>query len=135
MKKIFLRFLPLSRFLAKTLRVNKPAMKKFLENLSFGVDIKLYVHLRIKLTHTTWVVWGANPDWKFVTTNYVCMYGRSLDQCQLAIIFTCNPIISCKVLTSNDPAKSAILYERKRILDGKRESFRRRHIWQPCLRW
>ena len=32
---------PLSRFLAKTLRVNKRAMKKFLKNLSFGVDVKL----------------------------------------------------------------------------------------------
>ena len=30
-KKIFLRRLPLSRFLAKTLRVNKIAMKKFLK--------------------------------------------------------------------------------------------------------
>ena len=28
-------------FLAKTLRVNKLAMKKFLTNLSFGVDFKL----------------------------------------------------------------------------------------------
>ena len=31
------------RFLAKTLRVNKPAMKRFLKNLSFGVDVKLKV--------------------------------------------------------------------------------------------
>ena len=30
-----------SRFLAKTLRVNKPAMKKFVKNLLFGVDIQL----------------------------------------------------------------------------------------------
>ena len=35
-RKIFLR-----RFLAKTLRVNKPPKKKFLKNLSFGVDVKL----------------------------------------------------------------------------------------------
>ena len=42
-KKIFLRRLPLSRFLAKTLRVNKTAMKKFLKTLSFGVDVKLQV--------------------------------------------------------------------------------------------
>ena len=32
-----------ARFLAKTLRVNKPAMKKFPKNLSFGVDVKLQV--------------------------------------------------------------------------------------------
>ena len=31
---------PLSRFLAKTLRVNKTAMKSFSGNLSFGVDFK-----------------------------------------------------------------------------------------------
>ena len=40
-KKIFLRRFALSRFLAKTLRVNKPVMKKFLKNLSSGVDVKL----------------------------------------------------------------------------------------------
>ena len=27
----------------KTLRVNKPVMKKFLKNLSFGVDVKLFI--------------------------------------------------------------------------------------------
>ena len=42
-KKIFLRRLPLSRFLAKTLRVNKIAMKTFTKNLSFGIDFKLKV--------------------------------------------------------------------------------------------
>ena len=31
----------LSRFLAKTLRINKPVKKKFLKSLSFGFDIKL----------------------------------------------------------------------------------------------
>ena len=41
--KIFLRRLPLSRLMAKTLRVNKAAMKKILKNLSFGVDVKLQV--------------------------------------------------------------------------------------------
>ena len=40
-RKIFLQRLLLSRFRAKTLRVNKPVMKKVLKNLSFGVDIKL----------------------------------------------------------------------------------------------
>ena len=29
------------KFLAKTVRVNKPAVKKFLKNLLFGVDVKL----------------------------------------------------------------------------------------------
>ena len=32
---------PLRRFLAKTLRVIKIVMKKFLKNLLFGVDFKL----------------------------------------------------------------------------------------------
>ena len=40
-RKVFLRRFPLSRFLAKTLRVNKIAMKSFSKNLSFGVDFKL----------------------------------------------------------------------------------------------
>ena len=30
-----------SRFLVKTLRANKPAMKKFLKNLSFGIEVPL----------------------------------------------------------------------------------------------
>ena len=40
-RKVFLRRFPLSTFLAKTLRVNKIAMKSFSKNLSFGVDFKL----------------------------------------------------------------------------------------------
>ena len=40
-RKIFLRRLPLSRFLSKTLNVNKIATKSFSKNLSFGVDFKL----------------------------------------------------------------------------------------------
>ena len=40
--KIFHRRLPLNRFLAKTRRLNKPTMKKFLQkNLSFEADVKL----------------------------------------------------------------------------------------------
>ena len=39
-RKVFLRRFPLSRFLAKSLRVNKIAMKSF-SNLSFGIDFKL----------------------------------------------------------------------------------------------
>ena len=42
-QKIYLRRFPFSRFLTKTLRVNKVAMKKFLTNLSFEVDFKLQV--------------------------------------------------------------------------------------------
>ena len=38
--KIFLLRLSFSRFLAKTLSVIKPAMKKLLKNLSFEVDFK-----------------------------------------------------------------------------------------------
>ena len=41
-KKILLWRLALSRFLAKTLRVNKSALKKFLKNLSFGAGFELY---------------------------------------------------------------------------------------------
>ena len=41
-QKVFLRRFPISRFLAKTLSVNKIAMKSFL-NLSFGVDFKLQI--------------------------------------------------------------------------------------------
>ena len=38
MKKIFLQRYPLSRFMAKTLRVNKPAMEKVLKNLWLYID-------------------------------------------------------------------------------------------------
>ena len=40
-RKVFLRRFLLSRFLAKTRRVNKIAMKSFSKNLWFGVDFKL----------------------------------------------------------------------------------------------
>ena len=40
-KKIFLRRFPLSRFLTKTLSVNKNCHEKFFKNLSFGVEFKL----------------------------------------------------------------------------------------------
>ena len=40
-QKVCLRRFPLSRFLAKTLRINKIAMNSFSQNLSFGVDFKL----------------------------------------------------------------------------------------------
>ena len=37
------KLFPLSRFLAKTLRANKIALKISQKNLSFGIDFKLYV--------------------------------------------------------------------------------------------
>ena len=40
-RKVFLRQFSLSKFLAKSQRVNKIAMKSFSKNLSFGVDFKL----------------------------------------------------------------------------------------------
>ena len=53
-KKIFLWRFPLSRFLSKTQRVNKIAMKSFSKNLSFGVDLNRRSRLLwIKLKHTT----------------------------------------------------------------------------------
>ena len=33
----------ISRFLAKTLRVNNPDMKKLLKNLLFEIDVKLWI--------------------------------------------------------------------------------------------
>ena len=45
-QKVFLRRFPLSRFLAKTPGINKIVMKSFSKNnLSFGVNFKLYVTL------------------------------------------------------------------------------------------
>ena len=41
MKKIFIRRLLLSRFLAKTLRINTIAMKNLLKNQSSEVDFKM----------------------------------------------------------------------------------------------
>ena len=40
-QKLFLRRFSLSRFLAKTLRVNKSCHEMFLKKLSFGMDFKL----------------------------------------------------------------------------------------------
>ena len=51
-------------------------MKKFIRNLSFAFDVKLYfLPLKLKLTHATWMVWeqGCNPDYGIVMGNYVCM--------------------------------------------------------------
>ena len=42
-QKLFHRLLPLSRFVAKTLRINNVAIKSFSKNLSLGVVIKLYL--------------------------------------------------------------------------------------------
>ena len=66
-KKIFFQRFPLSRFLTKTLRVNKLAMKKFPKK-----SIIRSRHLRIKLTRTIWVVWEAKSEsWPIM---YVCIY-------------------------------------------------------------
>ena len=75
-KKIFFRQFHLSRFLAKSLRVNKTAMKNFLKNLSFGVGFSCrFRHSCIKLTHTTWVVSEARPQsWLKGCSGQLCMY-------------------------------------------------------------
>ena len=57
----------ISRFLAKTLRINKIAMKCFRKHLWFGVDIKLWQKWYEKL--------DRNPDWRVVMLNCVCDYG------------------------------------------------------------
>ena len=53
-QKVFLRRFPLSRFLAKTLRVNKIAMKSFQQICRSESALNCRSrHLCIKLTHTT----------------------------------------------------------------------------------
>ena len=65
--KIFLRRFPLSRFLAKTQRVNKPAIKKFLKNF-FGFDSNL------KRTQHEWCEkQGRNPERRVIMENGICM--------------------------------------------------------------
>ena len=57
-KKIYLRRLPLSRFLAKTLKVNKIAMKSVSKQICRSestLDCRSPRHSCIKLTHTTYV--------------------------------------------------------------------------------
>ena len=95
-KNIFIRCLPLRKFLAKYLRVNKITMKNFFINLSFLFDCRSrhsinayrelwcgFIHvctayyLCIKLIRTQhkWCeMLGCNPDWRVVMNNYVCMY-------------------------------------------------------------
>ena len=64
----------ISRFLAKTLRVNKPAMKNFLKNLSLGVDVKLYVPpLTYKINAHNISGVRSNLNWRIVMANYVWM--------------------------------------------------------------
>ena len=76
-KKVFLRRFPLSKFLAKTLRVNKIAMKSFSKNLLFGVAFKLQVPPLMKKIniHNISGVRNQvnNPDWRVVIANYVCV--------------------------------------------------------------
>ena len=67
----------LSRFLAKTLRIIKAAMKSFSKICRSETTLNCRSrHSRIKLTHTTCVVEkvGRNPDWRIVMANYVCTY-------------------------------------------------------------
>ena len=73
--------------------VNKPAIKKFLKNLSFGVDVKCRArHLCIKLTHTTWVVWEARPQSRLKGCNgQLCMYDIAVYE--YVVIFEAHLII------------------------------------------
>ena len=69
MEKIFLGKLPLGSFLTNILTVNKPAMQKFLKNLSFGVP-----SLRYKInTHNMSGMGSRNTGCKVVKANYVCL--------------------------------------------------------------
>ena len=74
--KRYLPRLPLSRFLAKTLRANKMPWKVFLKIYRSETRLKCRSrHSRIKLTHTTWVVWKARPySWVKVYNGQLCMY-------------------------------------------------------------
>ena len=63
--KIFLLRLLLSRFLAKTLRVNKSAVKSFSKNLFFVVDLKLVYKTNAH---------NMNSVRRIGWTNYVCIY-------------------------------------------------------------
>ena len=85
--KIFLQWLSLSRFLAKTQRVNKIAMKSLKkEKKNSWLESTLncrFRHSCIKLTHTTWVVWEDRPLSSLKLCNgqlcmYVCMYATKL---------------------------------------------------------
>ena len=50
-------------------------MKKFLKNISFRVDVLncMSPHLRIELTHTTWMVWEARPKFWLKACNGQCI--------------------------------------------------------------
>ena len=74
--KTFLRRMPLSRFLTKTMIVNLP-WKSSSENLSFGVDFNLLVppfaYKKIN-AHSMSEKLGHNSDWRVVVASYVCVY-------------------------------------------------------------
>ena len=80
-EKIFLRRLPLSRFLIKTLRVIKIAMQSFSKICRSDSSLNCRSrHSRIKLKHTK-VKWpgkqGRDPDGRVILANYyVCVYFR-----------------------------------------------------------
>ena len=58
--------LPLSRFLTKTLRVNKIVMRSFSFSFSIWYSESNLNYWCVKL--------GSNPDWRIAMANYVCMY-------------------------------------------------------------
>ena len=75
-QKIFIRRFALIRFLAKTLRINKPAMKKFLKK---SVVQSRLLNCRSIYKITTHNISGArkyvnNSDCRVLMTNYVCLY-------------------------------------------------------------
>ena len=77
---IFLRWLSLSRFLAKTLRINKIALKSWSKIYRLETILNCRsCHSYIKLTHThiqhKWCEkLGRNPSWRFVISTYIYMY-------------------------------------------------------------
>ena len=74
--QIFFRRFPLSRLLAKTLRVNKIIMKSFSKFCRSESTLNCRSsHSSIKLTHTTWVgeKLDRNPDWRVVMANEWCL--------------------------------------------------------------
>ena len=83
---------PLSRFLAKTLRVNKPALKKFLKNLSFGFNVKLYFHSCTKLTQTTFTLHSSINVVSIYVVNFFVPsnFNLSLHSVQVAFFFGTN---------------------------------------------
>ena len=77
-RKVFPWRFPLSRFLAKTLRVNKNCheVSQNIYRSESTLNCR-FRHLCIKITHTTYVVGETRSiilTWRVVMTNYACMY-------------------------------------------------------------